>query len=401
MPNSNRSTPLAELFVNPPSRAKLPNTKWDRYRGQDILPMWIADMEFQSPPAIIEALHKQVEHGIFGYQDQPHNALLDIIINRLQSEYGWLIKPEWLVWTQGMVPLMNAVARQVLSDGGQSMTWTPTYFHLFEDVEYWIDNPADSLRVPLIYRPEADSDDVWTVDWSLMDEMVTERTKLFMLCNPHNPVGKVYRRETLERLAEFCERHDLIICSDEIHCDLLYGSAEHIPIASLSERIAQRTITLMAPSKTFNIAGLGCSFAIVPDADIRAGLEKARKGIVPTPSVLGFYAAEAGYRNGSAWLSELLSVLQTNIQMIQQRIGQLPGVRVTPLSATFLAWIEVTDLQLDNPQAYFEEQGLGLQGGDLFGQVAGRQFLRMNFACPTSMIEIACERFESGVQKLG
>jgi len=361
--------------------------KWDKYAGQDIIPMWVADMDFQSPPAVIAALHERVEHGVFGYTIKPPTALVDTVLSHLASEYNWQVEADWLVWLPGLVCGLNVVSRAVGEAGCDILTAIPVYQHLFD--------AAPSFDKQAICAPLARDGARWIFDFDALEQAITPATRLFMLCNPHNPVGRMWDRQELLALAAFCERHDLTICSDEIHCQLVLDrDKRHLPIASLDETIAQRTITLMAPSKTYNIPSLGCAFAIVPDPELRTQVLAAKQGIVPHINALGYTAALAAYRDSDDWLAALLDYLRGNYELLLNT--PLPGLSVGPLEATYLAWLEVHDKTLDNPQALFEQAGVGLSPGKQF---QGEGFLRLNFGCPRSRLQAALDRMQNALSQ--
>jgi cystathionine beta-lyase len=396
MADTNRD--FAESFLDVTDRNQVTNTKWEKYAGQDILPMWVADMDFPSPTPIITAIKARAEHGIFGYQDEPQPALVDAVLQYIYKHYDWKVEPEWLVWSQGMVPMLNATSRAIIGDGGKSMTLTPVYYHLFKGPDNWVQAPEDSIRVSLRYTPE--KTEPWDINWDALEAAVTADTKLFMLCNPHNPVGIAYNKETLTKLTEFCLRHNLILCSDEIHCQLLLNNQQHIPIASLSKEIANQSITLMAPSKTYNIPGLGCTFAIIPNPELRAKIEAARAGILPVGNIMGFIAAEAAYRDCDKWLEDLIGVINSNYQTLHRTLQPYTKVKLNPLSATYLAWLDVTDLHLNNTADFFESFGLGLSPGDAFLPPKGYDFVRINLGCQPSQLEEACRRFTKALDSV-
>jgi cystathionine beta-lyase len=235
----------------------------------------------------------------------------------------------------------------------------------------------------------------WGWDWSAAEAAITPGTRLFLLCHPHNPVGRAWEADELAAIADFCRRHDLVICSDEIHCDLVLDEGRrHLPMAMLDDDIARRSITLMAPSKSFNVPGLGCAFAVIPEASLRRRFTHAMAGIVPHVNLLGLVACEAALRDGLAWHSELLTVLRRNRDLVQATVAELPGVSMTPVEASYLAWIDVRGLGLDAPQRHFEAHGLGLSDGADFGTPG---WLRLNFACPLPTLEEALRRFRGAV----
>jgi cystathionine beta-lyase len=264
------------------------------------------------------------------------------------------------------------------------------YHHLFVAPTNVRRNP---ITVPLNHV-----DDHWTFDFERLEAAVTDDTRLFLLCNPHNPVGRMYSREELLAVAEFCEKHDLVLCSDEIHCQLILDKTkQHIPVASLDKAIAERSITLMAPSKTYNLPGLGCSFAVIPNAKLREQFVAAKSGIVPNIAALSFTAALAAYRDSDDWLAALLDYLRGNYALLTDRIAAMPGMTLTPLEATYLGWIDVGDTGLEDPAGFFEQAGVGLHAGPVF---KGPGFLRMNFGCPRPLLEQALNRMQQALTEL-
>ena len=275
--------------------------KWGKYAGRDILPLWVADMDFAAPPAVQAALQQRLAHGVFGY-GKPWPALTEAVLDHLAGEYDWQIEPDWVVWLPGLVTGLNVACRAV---GGEVLTATPIY-------PPFLSAPKLSGQTLKTF-PLAQSPDGWGWDAEALAAATTPDSRLFMLCHPHNPVGRCWTAAELTALAEHAERHDLIVCSDEIHCGLILAEGRrHIPFASLSPEAARRTITLMAPSKTFNIPGLGCAFAVIADASLRRRFLRAMDGIVPHVNVLGLAACEAAYRDCGDWHRELLAYLAGN-----------------------------------------------------------------------------------------
>ena len=257
--------------------------KWDKYADRnDVIAMWVADMDFQSPAPVLTALHQRIEHGVFGYTPQPPVALVEIVVEHLKRCYHWSVDPEWLVWLPGLVCGLNVTCRAVGEPGDAILSATPVYYHLFK--------APQAMSCETITAPMALDGQRWQLDFDRMTAAVTPRTRLFMLCNPHNPVGRVYSRAELLQLADWCEQHDLLLCSDEIHCQLILDQSKtHIPIASLDPAIAARTITLMAPSKTYNLPGLGCAFAIISNATLRTSLYHRQNRHRPACQCSGLY----------------------------------------------------------------------------------------------------------------
>lgn len=377
-------------FDSAPERRGTDSQKWQKYAGRDVLPLWVADMDFKSPPAVIEALHRRVEHGIFGYA-RPVAATVDAVVAALERRYAWKIDPAWIVWLPGLVVGLNVTAQAFAEPGDEVLTLAPVY-------PPFMSAPKNSARTSITVPWTLDRG-AWTIDWPALERAVTPRTKLFYLCNPHNPLARVWRRAELEQLGDFCLRHNLILCSDEIHCDLILDPAlPHIPSALISPELAARTITLMAPSKTYNVPGLGTSLAIIPDAMRRARFVRATAGIVAEVTCLGFTACEAAYRDGEPWRQALLAYLRGNRDYLLDFLTrELPGVRVeAPIEATYLAWLDVTALGLENPTAHFERAGVGLSDGAMFGAKRGEK-VRVNFGCSRATLVEALRRMKAAL----
>jgi len=364
--------------------------KWDKYAGRDVIPMWVADMDFRSAPAIIDALKRRAEHGVFGYTDPPEE-LNDVIVTALERDHGWKIRPEWLMWVPGLVTGINLVCRAVGQDGDDVVTAVPVYPPFLSGP---LNQRRTVTRVPM--RLEATK---WVWDLERLEAAITPRTRLLLLCNPHNPVGRVFSREELGELARLAEKHDLIVASDEIHCGLVLDTDKpHVCIATLGEDIAARTITLMAASKTFNLPGLGCAFAVAPNAVLRARLAHAAAGIVPRVNAMGFAATLAAYRDSAGWQLALVNYLRVNRDLVIERIRGIPGLSITPIEATYLAWIDVNALSIRDPVTFFENAGVGLYDGRVFGTEG---YVRLNFGCPRSLLEEALDRMQHGVTARG
>ncbi len=385
-------------FDTPLNRAGTDSQKWQKYAGRDVLPLWVADMDFQSPPAILEALHRRVEHGIFGYA-RPVKSTVDAVVAALAARYGWRIDPAWLVWLPGLVVGLNVTAQAFAEPGDEVLTLSPIYPPFMTAPK---NSARVSVQVPLILSHaggSAGNGGTWSIDWDALERAVTPRTRLFYFCNPHNPVARVWRRDEVARLGEFCVRHNLVLCSDEIHCDLILDPAlPHVPAAPLSPEIASRTITLMAPSKTYNVPGLGTSFAIIPDPLRRARFVRATAGIVAEVTTLGFAACEAAYRDSEPWRQALLACLRGNRDFLLDYVArELPGIRVeAPVEATYLAWLNVSTLGLADPIGHFEKHGVGLSDGAYFGSPKGRH-VRINFGCPRATLAQALQRMKSAL----
>lgn len=369
------------LFDTPIDRRRSDSIKWSKYAGRDILPLWVADMDFAAPPAVIEALHRRIEHGVFGYGG-PWPSLTESVLTHLENEYSWSIAPEWMVWLPGLVSGLNIACRAV---DGEVLTATPIY-PPFLSAPHFSGRKLNSFALDF-------SDQRWQWDAAARQAAVSDASRLFLLCHPHNPVGRCWTREELLDLATFAEHNDLVICSDEIHCGLILDAdRRHIPFASLSPEAARRSITLMAPSKTFNIPGLGSAFAVIPDSSLRRRFTQAMQGIVPHTNVLGLAATEAAFRDGSDWHRQLIAYLAANRDRLEAVIKTIPGVATSHVEATYLSWIDVRQLGLEQPAAHFETHGLGLSDGSDFGAPG---WLRLNFGCPKSILDEALARFKN------
>jgi cystathionine beta-lyase len=379
-------------FDTVPARLGTDSQKWKKYAGRDILPLWVADMDFRSSPAILDALQRRVADGIFGYA-RPVKSTVDAVVNALASRYGWTIDPSWIVWLPGLVCGLNVTSQAFAAAGEEVLCLTPVYPPFMTAPK---NSGRVSVTVPFVLNTSASR---WEIDWDALERAVTPRTKLFFLCNPHNPLARVFRRDELARLADFCARHDLVLCSDEIHCDLILDpSLPHLPTALVAPEHAARTVTLMAPSKTYNVPGLGTSFAIIPDSALRARFVRATAGIVAEVTCLGFTACEAAYRASEPWRQALLATLRANRDHIFATLAKsMPGVRIeAPIEATYLAWLNVADLGLADPIAHFEEHGVGLSDGAFFGAPRGH-YVRLNFGCPRATLDEALRRMTAAV----
>ena len=358
--------------------------KWHKYGDRDVLPLWVADSDFRSPPSVIEAIKQRAEHGVFGYGATP-TGLIDITLSRLAQRYNWQIEPDWIVLLPGVVCGLNLSVRAFTESGESTVSPTPIYPPFRGAAKL-----ADRAQVNLPLRLQ---DDRWVMN--LDNSAMQGNERLLMLCNPQNPGGTVYRRDELEAQLAFAQQHDLIVCSDEIHCDLLLSpGAQHIPFAALSEDAAQRSITLLSPSKTFNIAGLGASLAIIPNPELRARFKRVREGIVPGVDILALVAAEAAWRDGDAWLAAQLDYLRANRDWLVAQVNALPELQMAAPEATYLGWIDAIKLDVANPMSYFEQHGLGFSPGHDFGD---DNFVRFNFGCTRATLEQAVTRLQKAV----
>jgi cysteine-S-conjugate beta-lyase len=374
---------------NAPDRRNTDSIKWRKYHGRDIIPMWVADMDFVSPTQVMEALHQRISHGVFGYGAQ-NQTLMATILDYLLRSFQWRVDPQWVIWLPGLVPGLNVACRSVGEAGDAVLTTVPVY-------PPFLKAPRNAGR-RLITSRMRHSNYHWELDFDHLEKSIDDRTRLFILCNPHNPTGRVFTRDELTTLAHICLDRGLIICSDEIHCDLIMEpDCRHIPLASLSPEIASSTITLMAPSKTYNIPGLGCSFAVIPDDRLRRRFKRAMAGIVPHVNILGMVAAQAAYQYGGPWLNAVLDYLRKNRDMTARAVEGIEGLSMGTAQATYLAWIDARELNCGNPGKWFEAAGVGLSDGIEFD---GPGFVRLNFGCRRALLSQALTRMTRAVKNL-
>lgn len=373
---------LSESFASCPNRAGTGSLKWKRFEETDILPMWVADMDFVSPPAVREALSDRVAHGVFGYTVPPAEAVREVL-RYLQDRHGVDAEADHLVWLPGLVQGLNLVCRAAGTSGDGVMVNTPVYPPFLSAPVF-----SDRERIAVSLKEDAG---VWTFDREAMEAAVTPRTRLFLLCNPHNPVGRVFSREELLWLLDFCERHDLWICADEIHCDLILDEVPHLPFLSLGERARARTVAFYSPSKTYNQPGLACAVAVIPNPDLRAAFQKVCRGVITEVNCFGYAGCTAAYRHGEPWRQELIRVLRQNRDtLVSYLAAHHPAVRLPRIEATYLAWLDLRAWDFPHPAAHLEAHGISLSNGVDFGGERG--CLRLNFGCPPAMLQEGLRR---------
>ena len=366
-------------FTNCPDRSGTGSLKWERYSGRDVLPMWVADMDFVSAPEIIAALQERAAHGVFGYTIPPRSTV-EAALEYLQTRHGVTATAEQIVWFPGLVPALNVACRAFVQSGEEVLTCTPVYPPFLSAPEH----AGVGLRtVDLV-----ENNGTWDIDFGALESAVTPRTKLFILCNPHNPVGRVFPEATVARLADFCQKHSLVLISDEIHCDLVLDDAPHVSGLKFP---GPKTVAMFAPSKTFNLAGLACAFLVIPDAATRRTFQHAARGLITEVNAFGYTGCEVALRHGWPWRNQLLDVLRANRDHVEKFIAtSLPGVLTWHVEATYLAWLDTRELHLPNAAKFFEDHGVGLSDGVPFGAPAG--FLRLNFGCPRTQLNEALAR---------
>ncbi|UJW56468.1 putative C-S lyase [Bacillus sp. A116_S68] len=362
------------------------SVKWERTKEvfkteEDVLPMWVADMDFKPPQAISNALKKRVEHGIFGYTFTGE-TVADAIINWMANRHGWEINKSWITYSPGVVPSIGKTIQALTEPGDRILIQSPVYPPFFSMIT---DNDRTVENCPLIKKEQQ-----YGIDFEAFEQALKNGVKLFILCNPHNPVGRVWTEEELRRMAELCLSHDVVIVSDEIHSDLILPGHRHIPIASLSKEVAENTITLTAPSKTFNLAGLQASVIICANHDLQKKLNAiAKRQGSFTLNTFGIVAMEAAYRYGEEWLDELLAYLKGNVDVVKSYIAdKLPELTLVEPEGTYLLWIDCRKLGLSDGELnhLFTHKGkIGFNSGISFGK-GGEGFVRMNVACPRSTV---------------
>lgn len=369
-------------FDTVPDRRHGDSLKWNRYGDRDVLPLWVADMDFAAPPAVLAALHARIDHGVLGYS-QPWPSLTEAVLRYLEQNYRWTIREHWLVWLPGLVAGLNVACRAVGGEGDAVFTASPIYPPFLTAPTH---SGRHAIHIPLVRNGAR-----WDWDFAGTEALLRDSAaRLLLLCHPHNPVGRVWRDEELTRIAELAERYGLVVCSDEIHCDLILDpTLNHHPFATVAPTLAERSITLMAPSKTFNIPGLGCAFAIIPGAKLRHAFKAAMQGIMPHVNTLGLVGCEAALRHGGPWRQALLDYLRGNAQRVGAAVADMPGLRMTPVEATYLAWIDCRERDLERPAEFFEAAGVGLSDGAEFGAPG---FVRLNFGCPRKTLDTALAR---------
>jgi putative C-S lyase len=373
-------------FDTPVDRSGTWSARWEKYAGRDIIPLWVADTDFRAPPAVLEAIRARLEHGVLGYTTPPEE-LREVIVERMQRLHRWRIEPDWIVFLPGVVPGLHLTARHLVSADGHVLVPTPIYHHFKRAVELASREHTD---VPLVLAGGR-----WVIDERRLASCVRANTRLLYLCNPQNPGGTIFTRAELARLAEFALRHDLVICSDEIHSDLLLDPGKpHVPIASLSAEVSRRTVTLNSPNKAFNFPAAGCAWAIIEDETLRSAFAADHHATIHDPSVFGHIGALAAYRECDDWLAAQLDYLRGNRDVVERTVAKMPGLSMAHVEATYLAWIDCGGLEAADPHALFLTHGVALSPGAQFGAA---RFVRLNFGTQRARLAAALERMASAV----
>lgn len=388
---------MPSIFDEMIDRRNSGSAKWNYYDA-DVLPAWVADTDFRSPEPILKALHKAADHGVFGYHmDSP--VLRETLVKRMADRFNWQVKKTDFMFTPNLVSVLNFVSKAFTEPGDEVLMTTPVY-------PPFISAPANSERVAKMVDLNVVQDGQqirYELDFDAFEAAITPRTKVFILCNPHNPIGRMWSRAELERLAEICLRHNVLICADEIHCDLIMDGGKHVPIASLSPEVADRTITIMSPSKTFNVPALGLAFVIAQNETLYKTLEKSMMGFMPHVGTFGYAGAEAAYAECQSWVDELLPYLKGNRDYIVNFVQtHFPQVRYTKPEATYLGWLDWNAMNLpgESPYKFFLEKArVALGDGAGFG-TAGTGFTRINYGTSRQQLEAIMERMRAVIEDL-
>ena len=382
---------MSDRFETGPDRRGTGSLKWDKYKGRDVLPLWVADMDFPVAPAIIDALRTRLEHPVLGYTIATEQTA-GVVCDMLAAEYGWEVKPEWLVWIPGVVPGLWASCAAVGEDGDEAIFNTPIYHHFFHV-------PGKARKKAVGVSLKQDAAGRWSYDLDALAAAFTPQSRLMMLCHPHNPTGTAFTAEETAAVCRLAASNDMVVVSDEIHCGLMLTEERpHVPAAMACPEAADRMITLMSPSKTFNLAGLNCAFAVIPDATLRNEFRSACHSVLPMVPGQGYTALEVAYTEACRpWHQQLLNTLRANYTYLRSEINQIEGLTMGPMEATYLAWINTDGVAHDNVHALLEEYGAGLSAGAEFGL---GNYVRLNFACPMPVLEEGVARIKKAIASI-
>lgn len=369
--------------------------KWNLY-GDGLLPMWVADGDFKSPQPVIDALVARSQHGVFGYAGAPAE-LANLLVKRMKELYDWTITTDDLVYVPGVVTGFNIAARAVATPGGGVLVQTPNYPPILNCAPNH-DMVTQTAELKLVNKNGIID---YQLDMDAFSHAITPETKIFILCHPHNPTGRLMNRAELTAMAQMCVDRGVVICSDEIHCDIVLDGRQHIPTATLSPEIAQNTITLMAPSKTFNIPGLGFSFAIIQNPQLRAAYKKVMAGLVPHAGIYGYVGALAAYRDGQEWLTDSLRYYEGNRDFAVAYVKKyMPQLKITNPESTYLSWVDCGEAGIEgNPKEYFQKFGVALGDGRNFGAHTAN-FVRITMACPRSLLADGLDMMRKALEPL-
>ncbi|MDE6023653.1 MAG: pyridoxal phosphate-dependent aminotransferase [Muribaculaceae bacterium] len=370
--------------------------KWDS-APEGVLPMWVADMDFKTAPAIIEALHKRVDNGIFGYTRVP-DEYYSAVVSWFSRRHGWTIDHAMMIYTSGVVPAISAIIKALTVPGDKVIVQTPVYNCFFSSIR---NNGCKILESPLVKH-----DDTYDIDFEDLEKKAAdERAKVMILCNPHNPTGRVWSKEELTRIGDICVRNGVTVISDEIHCEFVFDGYHYTPFASISEEIRRNSVICISPSKAFNIAGLQIANIVAPDEEMRAKIDRAiNDNEVCDVNPFGVIATITAYNEGEEWLAQLLSYIKGNYEYMKDFCEKnLPEFPITKLEATYLVWMDCSALNLKSEELeekLVDEANLWLNAGTMYGTADGDGYMRWNIACPRSVLDDGLDRFLNFVRRM-
>jgi cystathionine beta-lyase len=381
--------------------------KWDLidsvFGEDDIIPLWVADMDFPVSEEIKEALKERIEHPFYGYT-RPGVGIVDAVVKRMKDKFDWDIEPEWVVFTPGVVPALHIAIRSLTHPGDEVLLQKPVYYPFFPAVT--------SSGCQIVNNGLKLIDGKYEIDFEDLEEKLLphsglgsnpNRIKTMIFCNPHNPVGRVWNREEITKLGKMAIDNGLVVISDEIHCEILFEDNKHTPFATISKEFEQNSIICMSPSKTFNLAGLDVSSIIIPNKEIRENFINTQNGMVPGPNLFGLTALEAAYRHGDEWLEQVMEYITQNLDfLVQYTENKIPKIKVIKPQGTYLIWLDCRELGLNDEKLkkfLLKEAKVGLNDGFIFGE-EGSGFVRINIACPQTILEEALKRIENAVNRL-
>ena len=369
------------------NRFKTDSIRWDQY-DPSVIPLWVADMDFESPPCVLNAMKNRVEHGIFGYTHAPNN-FKENIADYVKKNYDWEVDPDWIVIIPSVVSALYSIGISCTKSTSHIITPQPIYHHLKLAAEESGRNFDEAQLETSMNRQ--------ILSQKSLDEVVNKNSELLYFCNPHNPGGTVYKRDELIRVVNFCNKNNLLICSDEIHAGMVLDGHKHIPIASISETAANRTITLMSLNKTFNFPGAGLGWMICKNRSIREKASNRIGSLIPHPEIFGYVATDAAIKYGEEWRIALLHYLSENRKLLIERINQIPGLRLYDIEASYLGWISCESLPIKDPHKLFLNHGVALQSGYMFNQP---NHVRINIATTHLLLKNALDRIEIAVKSI-
>ena len=373
--------------------------KWDYnkeiFGKEDLLSMWVADMDFQAPPEVLEILNKRVDHGIFGYTGFT-DSFYTSIINWIQNRFKWKIKKDWIIATPGIIPAINFAIQTYTTKNDKILVQTPVYYPFFTSIK--------NNKRKLIVSELKLINDHYEMDFADLEIKLADDVKMMILCSPHNPVGRVWKLDELKQVSELCLKHNVLLISDEIHSDLILSNNKHIPIPTISKEILNNSLTMFAPSKTFNVAGLSLSFVVIPEKKIRVKFQKTLLNLgLHGGNTFGIEALEASYTFGQKWLEELLIYIEGNYIFVQQYLqNHISQIKAVKMEGTYLLWLDCRKLNLSQEElVYFfiNKAGLALNDGAKFGK-GGKGFMRMNIGCSRKLIEQALDQLVIAIKNI-